>query len=83
MPLLTQFAAISKLRISPGSQVTRTSKGRQHTSQSVTNCWLATLVSIINSDACPQNGHWMDSWTCTEQDSTRGREEEAKYSPFG
>jgi hypothetical protein len=51
----------SKLRISPGSQVTVTSNGRQHTSQSVVNRWSGTLVSIATSDGCPQNGHGIDS----------------------
>jgi hypothetical protein len=60
---LPQFPDTSKLRISPGSHVTVTSKGRQHTSQSVVNRWLATLVSMATSDACPQNGHEMDSQT--------------------
>jgi len=55
----------SKLRISPGSHSTVTSNGRQHTSQSVVNRWLGTLVSIATSDACPQNGHEMDSQTST------------------
>ncbi len=36
-----------------------TSKGRQHTSQSVVNRWKDTLVSTTISNACPQNGHWM------------------------
>jgi hypothetical protein len=38
---LPQFSA-SKLRISPGSHSANTSNGRQHTSQSVVNRWLAT-----------------------------------------
>src|ERR1019366_5834023 len=56
---LPQFAATSKLRISPGSHSATTSKGRQHTSQSVVNRWLGTLVSTTSSNACPQNGHWI------------------------
>ena len=51
----------SKLRISPGSHVTVTSNGRQHTSQSVVNRWFGTLVSMATSDGCPQNGQGMDS----------------------
>jgi hypothetical protein len=51
----------SKLRISPGSHSTVTSNGRQHTSQSVVNRWLATLVSMATSDDWPQNGQAMDS----------------------
>jgi hypothetical protein len=57
----------SKPRISPGSHVTVTSNGRQHTSQSVVNRWLGTLVSMATSDACPQNGHTMDSQTSTRK----------------
>jgi len=60
---LPQFPDTSKLRISPGSHVTVTSNGRQHTSQSVVNRWLGTLVSMATSDACPQNGHEIDSQT--------------------
>jgi hypothetical protein len=55
----------SKARISPGSHVAVTSNGRQHTSQSVVNRWLATLVSMATTDACPQNGQQMDSQTST------------------
>jgi hypothetical protein len=54
-------------RISPGSHFTVTSKGRQHTSQSVVKRWLGTLVSMATSDACPQNGHTMDSQTSTRK----------------
>jgi hypothetical protein len=50
---------VSKLRISPGSHSANTSNGRQHTSQSVVNRWLVTLVSTTSSNACPQNGHWI------------------------
>jgi hypothetical protein len=64
---LPQFPDTSKLRISPGSHVTVTSNGRQHTSQSVVNRWLAMLVSMATSDACPQNGHTMDSQTSTRK----------------
>src|SRR5437879_4024065 len=55
----------SKLRISPGSHSATTSNGRQQISQSVVNRWDATLVSIIKSNCWPQNGHWIDSDTCT------------------
>jgi hypothetical protein len=54
-------------RISPGSHVTVTSNGRQHTSQSVVNRWLGTLVSMATSDACPQNGQEIDSQTSTRK----------------
>ena len=57
----------SRLIISPGSHVTVTSNGRQQTSQSVVNRWLGTLVSMATSDACPQNGHTMDSQTSTRK----------------
>jgi len=60
---LPQFPETSKLRISPGLHSTVTSNGRQHTSQSVVNRWLGTLVSMATSDACPQNGQEMDSHT--------------------
>jgi hypothetical protein len=64
---LPQFPDTSRLKISPGSHVTVTSNGRQHTSQSVVNRWLGTLVSMATSDACPQNGHTMDSQTSTRK----------------
>jgi hypothetical protein len=64
---LPQFPDTSRLKISPGSHVTVTSKGRQHTSQSVVNRWLGTLVSMATSDACPQNGQEMDSQTSTRK----------------
>ena len=54
----------SRLKTSPGSHSANTSKGRQHTSQSVVNRCDSTLVSITNSNHCPQNGHWMFSETC-------------------
>jgi hypothetical protein len=54
-------------RISSGSHVTVTSKGRQQTSQSVVNRWSGTLVSMATSDACPQNGQEMDSQTSTRK----------------
>jgi hypothetical protein len=66
---LPQFAAASKLRISPGSHSAMISKGRQHTSQSVVNRWNGTLVSITTSNLCPQNGHWMFPETSTRQSS--------------
>ena len=53
--------------ISPGSHAAVTSNGRQHTSQSVVKRWLGTLVSMATSDACPQNGHRMDSQTSTRK----------------
>jgi hypothetical protein len=62
-----QFPCTSTPRISPGSHVTVTSNGRQHTSQSVVNRWLATLVSMATSDDCPQNGQEMDSQTSTRK----------------
>jgi hypothetical protein len=65
--LFRQPPDTSKLKTSPGSHVTVTSKGRQHTSQSVVNRWLGTLVSMATSDACPQNGHTMDSQTSTRK----------------
>jgi hypothetical protein len=51
-------------RISPGSQSTTTSNGRQQTSQSVVKRWDATLVSMANSKLWPQKGHWTVSVTC-------------------
>jgi hypothetical protein len=51
------------VKIWPGSHSATISKGRQHTSQSVVKRWLGTLVSMATSDACPQNGHTMDSQT--------------------
>jgi len=57
----------SKLKISPGSHVTVTSNGRQQTSQSVVNRWLGTLVSMANSEDCPQNGQGMDSQISTRR----------------
>jgi len=60
---LPQFPKTSKLKISPGSHSAMTSNGRQQTSQSVVNRWLATLVSMASSNACPQNGQEMDSQT--------------------
>jgi hypothetical protein len=65
--LFRQPPDTSRLKISPGSHVTVTSKGRQHTSQSVVNRWLGTLVSMATSDACPQNGQEMDSQTSTRK----------------
>jgi hypothetical protein len=62
---LPQLPDTSKLRISPGSQVTVTSNGRQHTSQSVVNRWSGTLVSMATSEGCPQNGHRIDSQIST------------------
>jgi hypothetical protein len=58
-----QPAATSKLRIAPGSHSTRTSNGRQQTSQSVMSRWRGALVSTVSSLACPQNGHGTDSET--------------------
>src|ERR1019366_9749902 len=52
-----QASRTSRLRISPGSHSTNTSKGRQHTSQSVVSRWLAVLVSITRSKLWPQYGH--------------------------
>ena len=49
----------SRLRISPGSHSAATSKGRQQISQSVVNRCEGTLVSMVSSKLCPQNGHWM------------------------
>jgi len=57
----------SKLKISPGSHSAATSNGRQQTSQSVVNRWLATLVSTTTSNAWPQKGHRMFSETSTLQ----------------
>jgi hypothetical protein len=65
--LFGQLPDTSTPRISPGSHSTVTSNGRQHTSQSVVNRWLAMLVSMDNSDDCPQNGHWMDWKTSTRK----------------
>jgi hypothetical protein len=65
--LFRQPPDTSRLKISPGSHVTVTSNGRQHTSQSVVNRWFGTLVSMATSDACPQNGHTMDSQTSTRK----------------
>ena len=65
--LFRQLPDTSRLKISPGSHVTVTSNGRQHTSQSVVNRWLGTLVSMATSDACPQNGQEMDSQTSTRK----------------
>jgi hypothetical protein len=65
--LFRQLPGTSRLKISPGSHVTVTSNGRQHTSQSVVNRWLGTLVSMATSDDCPQNGHTMDSQTSTRK----------------
>jgi hypothetical protein len=62
-----QLPDTPRLKISPGSHVTVTSNGRQHTSQSVVNRWLGTLVSMATSDACPQNGQEMDSQTSTRK----------------
>jgi hypothetical protein len=66
---LPQFVATAKLRILPGSHSANTSNGRQHTSQSVVNRWLGTLVSITSSNACPQNGHWIFPETSIGQSS--------------
>jgi hypothetical protein len=65
--LFRQPPDTSTPRISPGLHVTVTSKGRQHTSQSVVNRWFGTLVSMATSDACPQNGQEMDSQTSTRK----------------
>jgi len=67
--LFRQPPDTSTPRISPGSHVTVTSNGRQHTSQSVVNVnrWFDTLVSMATSDACPQNGQEMDSQTSTRR----------------
>jgi hypothetical protein len=65
--LFRQPPDTSTPRISPGSHVTVNSNGRQHTSQSVVNRWLGTLVSMATSDACPQNGQEMDSQTSTRK----------------
>jgi hypothetical protein len=45
-----QPADTSKLNTSPGVHSAVTSNGRQQTSQSVVNRWLATLVSMATSD---------------------------------
>jgi len=58
---------MSKLKISPGSHSATTSNGRQHTSQSVVNRWLGTLVSMTRSNAWPQNGHRIDSEASTRR----------------
>src|ERR1700733_1939714 len=67
-----QPESTSRLRTSPGSQSTTTSKGRQQISQSVVKRWLGWPVSIVKSNDCPQNGHWMDSVTSMRSHSTRG-----------
>jgi hypothetical protein len=64
---LPQFPDTSRLKISPGSHITVTSNGRQHTSQSVVKHWLGTLVSMATSDACPQNGQEIDSQISTKR----------------
>jgi hypothetical protein len=48
--LIGQLDNTSKLTISPGSHSAWISMGRQQTSQSVTNRWLGTLVSTVNSE---------------------------------
>ncbi len=53
----------SKLSTCPGSHSAKISNGRQHTSQSVVNRWLATLVSMTSSNRCPQKGHKIGSET--------------------
>src|SRR4051794_1100749 len=63
-----QDPSTSKLRISPGSHSATTSKGRQQTSQSVVKRCEAVLVSISNSNDCPQKGHWILSETCTPKE---------------
>jgi hypothetical protein len=65
--IFRQLPGTSRLKISPGSHSTFTSKGRQHTSQSVVNRWLATLVSMATSDDWPQNGQEMDSQITTRK----------------
>jgi hypothetical protein len=65
--LFGQLPDTSMPRVSPGSHSTVTSNGRQHTSQSVVNRWLAMLVSIATSDDWPQKGHWMDWETSTRK----------------
>ena len=65
--LFRQPPDTSRLKISPGSHVTVTSNGRQHTSQSVVNRCPGTLVSMTTSDVCPQNGQEMDSQTSTPE----------------
>jgi hypothetical protein len=42
-----------------------TSIGRQQISQSVVKRCEGWLVSMTTSNSCPQNGHWMDSDSCT------------------
>jgi hypothetical protein len=59
--------AVVRVTISPGSHSATTSNGRQQTSQSVVNRWLATLVSIVTVDVWPQNGHWMSANSSTRQ----------------
>src|ERR1700677_3141449 len=58
-PSPPQLALTSTLKISPSSQATRTSKGRQQISQSTINCCDASDVSTDSSKFCPQNGHWI------------------------
>jgi hypothetical protein len=53
----TYSVVVVRVTISPGSHSATTSNGRQQTSQSVVNRWLATLVSIVTVDVWPQNGH--------------------------
>jgi len=60
-PITRQSDDVSKLITSPGSHWAMTSNGRQHTSQSVVNRWLGTLVSMATSEGWPQNGQAMDS----------------------
>lgn len=67
----TAQACTSRLMISPGSHSAKTSKGRQHTSQSVVNrCW-AMVVSISNSMPWPQYGHCTSSHSCIPELATR------------
>jgi nicotinate-nucleotide pyrophosphorylase (carboxylating) len=48
------------------------------------NRWLGTLVSMATSDACPQNGHTMDSQTSTPNSNRAGKKRNASNrQPFG
>lgn len=51
-------------KISPASHSTITRKGRQQTSQSVTNCCEAIEVSITNVQTWAQNGQEISAASC-------------------
>lgn len=62
--LLYYSVVASMLRISPSSHSARMVNGRQQTSQSVVNSWLAMVVSNSTSQFWPQYGHWTVADSC-------------------